>query len=157
MTERTHVAELLSVSCYGSVMCTVPYQLPGILICPTVVTMAITEAVRNRKVTGCVYRLDACNHYPPFDRFAESMKSFSASLETEDTRLKSLALEHYGSFLYLVGDMDGSLEHFRCAGFCFVFCYMTPLPAVAGIDSGRRFDVATNLSWLYSLDIWRQL
>lgn len=53
---------------------------------------------------------------PSFDRFAESMGSFSAALETEDSRLKSLALEHYGSFLYLVGDMDGSLEHFRCVG-----------------------------------------
>lgn len=51
------------------------------------------------------------------------MESFSEALETEDTRLKSLALEHYGSFLYLVGDMDASLEHFRCIGFsnkCFV-------------------------------------
>lgn len=38
----------------------------------------------------------------------------SAALETEDTRLQSLALEYYGSFLYLTGDMDVSLDLFRC-------------------------------------------
>lgn len=48
------------------------------------------------------------------DRYAEGMMSLSAALETEDIRLQSLALETYGSFLYLTGDMDGSLDMFRC-------------------------------------------
>lgn len=79
----------------------------------SVVSWATTLAVR--RDWPCRRRC-----YPPafhsvvfFDRFAESMASFSAALETEDDRLRSRALEHYGSFLYLVGDMDASLEHLR--------------------------------------------
>ena len=48
--------------------------------------------------------------------YAESIAKFSEAVETAggDARILSLALEYHGSFLYLMGDMDGSLEHLRC-------------------------------------------
>lgn len=41
------------------------------------------------------------------------MASFSAALESNDAKLRSLALEQHGSFQYLTGDMHGSLESLR--------------------------------------------
>ncbi|CAM9113237.1 unnamed protein product [Ectocarpus sp. 13 AM-2016] len=66
-------------------------------------------------------------------KYAESIAKFSSSVSAfpssapaavlgegtgggETTRIQSLALEYYGSFLYLMGDMDTALEHLRLAG-----------------------------------------
>lgn len=47
--------------------------------------------------------------------YADSIAKFAEAVETAggDARIHSLALEYHGSFLYLMGDMDGSLEHLR--------------------------------------------
>lgn len=47
------------------------------------------------------------------DRFIESMKNFAKALDADDPKMRSLALEHYGSFQYLQKNMKGSLESFR--------------------------------------------
>ncbi|CAM9692896.1 unnamed protein product, partial [Ectocarpus sp. 8 AP-2014] len=66
-------------------------------------------------------------------KYAESITKFSSSVSAfsscapvavlgegtgagDTTRIQSLALEYYGSFLYLMGDMDTALEHLRLAG-----------------------------------------
>lgn len=50
--------------------------------------------------------------------YAESIAKFSEAVAVEtargDARIKSLALEYHGSFLYLMGDMAGALEHLGC-------------------------------------------
>lgn len=48
-------------------------------------------------------------------RFTESLASFTEAIEVEDPQLRSLALEHFGSFQYLKRDMEGSLESFSRA------------------------------------------
>ncbi|CAN0169982.1 unnamed protein product [Pylaiella littoralis] len=42
---------------------------------------------------------------------ADAPSSGTTAAVTGDPRVQSLALEYYGSFLYLMGDIDGSLEH----------------------------------------------
>ncbi|CAB1105957.1 unnamed protein product [Ectocarpus sp. CCAP 1310/34] len=59
-------------------------------------------------------------------KFSSSVSAFSSSAPAsvlgegtgvrDTTRIQSLALEYYGSFLYLMGDMDTALEHLRLAG-----------------------------------------
>ncbi|CAM9578949.1 unnamed protein product [Sphacelaria rigidula] len=41
------------------------------------------------------------------------MAKFAVAVEVKNPRLQSRALEHHGSFLYLTGDVAGSLEAFR--------------------------------------------
>ncbi|CAM9129653.1 unnamed protein product [Ectocarpus sp. 4 AP-2014] len=59
-------------------------------------------------------------------KFSSSVSAFSSSAPAavpgertgggDTTRIHSLALEYYGSFLYLMGDMDTALEYLRFAG-----------------------------------------
>lgn len=46
-------------------------------------------------------------------RYSESMAGLAEALDVEDEKLRSLVLEHYGSFLNLAGDLKGSLEMFQ--------------------------------------------
>lgn len=53
-------------------------------------------------------------------KFSEAVEEAAAAGGDADARIHSLALEYYGSFLYLMGDMAGSLEHLRCVAVAWV-------------------------------------
>lgn len=88
------------------------------------------------------YQFWRCYLVCPMSRYIESMANFAAAVEIQDAGLQSLAFEHCGSFLYLAGDTEGSLEAFRWA--CDCRMNNIPLPLVTILASARSERIAPN-------------